>query len=125
MSQLITPKTSPVAAAAIAAAQPINVLGGMATPITYWPGGEDVVSFGAPESPAVVAQTDYVIEHGIASQGIPNAWWDPGPVATYANEDLAAISGQSNIPAGVHHCSCNAALVASGKCGPADSWYLC
>ena len=125
LSQLITPKSSTAAAAAIAAAQAINVQGGMATPITYWPGGEDVVSFSDAVSSASVAQTDYTIEHGIASKSITGAWWDPGPAATYANEDLAAISGQSNIPAGVHHCSCNAALVASGVCGPADSWYLC
>ena len=120
LSQLITPKP-----ASGGGYQAINVQGGEATPVTYWPGGEGVVSFGDIESPAMVAETDYVIEHGIASQGITGAWWDPGPVATYANEDLAAISEQSNIPAGVKHCNCNAALVASGKCGPADSWYYC
>lgn len=120
LSQLITPKP-----ASGGGYQAINVQGGEATPVTYWPGGEGVVSFGDNESPFMVAETDYVIEHGIASQGITGAWWDPGPVATYANEDLAVISGQSNVPAGVKHCNCNAALVASGKCGPADSWYYC
>ena len=115
---------SGAAAAASPAAGVVNVNAGPASPPSYFPSGS-VIGYSNTPTPAEEEET----AANLLNSGITNAWWNATPTITQLASGAAGInsggSPQSNIPAGVKHCTCTAALKASGKCGPNDDWYVC
>ncbi len=105
----------------------INVNAGKETPVTFFPTGNNVISYSTQPTQTMIQETVQNLVSGQATQNIRNAWWQT-PTITQTTQPGGVNSGgsyQSNIPVGTKHCPCTAALKASGVCGPNDDWYYC
>jgi hypothetical protein len=125
IAQLAKGGSAGATAAASKTASAINLAAGPTSPIGLFTHGAQI---GYSDQPTVSQEEETA--RNLENSGITNAWWNATPTITpLPNAPLAGInsggSPQSNISAGVKHCTCTAALKASGRCGANDDWYIC
>jgi len=105
----------------MAAPQPVFIEAGPATPITYWPQGQGVITTSRPLNQAEQNQVLWNLANSQASQGITNAWWQPQTLTNPGNWGINSQgSPQSNIAPGVRHCA-----GPGPGAPPTDSWHYC
>ena len=95
------------------------VTAGPGTPVSYFPGGQGVIS----TSRQVSAAEATLITNNLLNSGIANAWWSPVQTITQTTQPggiNSAGSFQSNIPVGTKHCP------GPGPGAPTtDTWHYC